>query len=373
MANKGEWGEPYVALRLLGEGRLYLADENGLKNPNEWMKIIELIRNETVERVVTYQYSADETLVNINVNDDYVISVIAKDFLNMADLLASEIKEKTGRSFDVSDEIKSFLEKIEIKALKAQSVDKSDIFLSVSDPRTTMVRNKIGFSIKTKFGKDPTLFNTAKASAVKYEIEHMNDDIMNQVNNLFNDKGEVSVIDRCSLIISSGCTPIYAGYVIASRARCEAFKENLQIINPMLPSVIERILWYHFFENFSDKDISAVIKKVILENPCRITRPEVKYPYMMKSFLYAAYCGMTASTLWDGKSRVNGGFISVEESGEILAYYALESENFKSYLYNNCYLEFPATSSGHGDYGKVYKDKETGKYYFNLNFQIRYR
>lgn len=92
---------------------------------------------------------------------------------------------------------------------------------------------------------------------------------------------------------------------------------------------------------------------------------------MIKSFLYAAYCGMTASTLWDGTAQVNGGFITVEENGEILANYALDSEEFKAYLFNNCYLEFPATSKGHGDYAKVYE--RDGEFYFNLNFQIRYR
>jgi hypothetical protein len=94
---------------------------------------------------------------------------------------------------------------------------------------------------------------------------------------------------------------------------------------------------------------------------------------MLKAFLYASYCGMTASTLWDGRSQVNGGFISVGSDGEVLAYYALESEKFKNYLYNNCYLEFPATSEKHGDYEKVYKDVANNKYFFNLNFQIRYR
>ena len=92
---------------------------------------------------------------------------------------------------------------------------------------------------------------------------------------------------------------------------------------------------------------------------------------MFKSFLYAAYCGMTASTLWDGTSQVNGGFIKVNASGNVLAHYALESDAFKSYLYNNCYLEFPSTDEGHGNYGKVYM--ENGEYFFRLNFQIRYR
>ena len=92
---------------------------------------------------------------------------------------------------------------------------------------------------------------------------------------------------------------------------------------------------------------------------------------MVKSFLYAAYCGMTASTLWDGTSQINGGFIKVSSNGDVLAYYALESDAFKTYLINNCYLEFPSTDEGHGNYGKIYKENDS--YYFRLNFQIRYR
>lgn len=92
---------------------------------------------------------------------------------------------------------------------------------------------------------------------------------------------------------------------------------------------------------------------------------------MVKSFLFASYCGMTASTLWDGEGEVNGGFINVDENGKVLAHYAMESEEFKSYLFNNCYLEFPSTSEKHGDYAKVYE--VDGEYYYHLNFQIRYR
>ena len=78
---------------------------------------------------------------------------------------------------------------------------------------------------------------------------------------------------------------------------------------------------------------------------------------------------MTASTLWDGSSQVKGGYISVSAEGDIVANYALESDSFKNYLYNNCYMEYPDTSAGHGYYGFVYKEDEN--YYFRLNFQIR--
>lgn len=42
MANKGEWTEPYVAIRILADGRLYLANDNGHRNLNEWMDVLSL-------------------------------------------------------------------------------------------------------------------------------------------------------------------------------------------------------------------------------------------------------------------------------------------------------------------------------------------
>ena len=97
---------------------------------------------------------------------------------------------------------------------------------------------------------------------------------------------------------------------------------------------------------------------------------------MMKTFLYASYCNMTASKRWDGKAEVNGGLIKVKENGEIVAYYALESDAFKDYLYENCFFDAPSTAYEHGNYGTVYKGlDEEGRegYFFRLNFQIRYR
>ena len=118
-------------------------------------------------------------------------------------------------------------------------------------------------------------------------------------------------------------------------------------------------------------NLDAVVDRIVRDNPCKPTRPEIKYPHMIKSFLYAAYCGMTASTLWDGTSQVNGEFISVEKNGGNLAHYALDSEKFKAHLFNNCYLEFPSAKEDYGDYARVYG--QDGEFYFNLYFQIRYQ
>ena len=370
-ANKGEWGEPYVAIRVLGERKLYIADADGNKNPHEWMDIVELIRHETMERIVTYRCKEEDLLIDIDVNGKLILSVSASEFLAMADKLAAEIKSAKGSSFNVSEDITDFLTKIELKHIKAKSIDKSDVFLSVRDPRASITRKHIGFSIKSEFGQNPTLFNTAKASAVVYKVTGMTDELMNKVNSLVDEKGHAAVSERCDTMVANGCSFEFVGFPIASRAGVAAFEENLDMIDSRLPKVIECMLWDHFFNHESRVDLDVVTKKVAEKNPCGITRPEVKYEYMMKSFIYASYCGMTASTLWDGNSQVNGGFIKVNANGEVVAHYALESDAFKSYLFKNCYLEFPSTDEKHGHYAKVYKEGED--YFYRLNFQIRYR
>ena len=51
--NRGEWGETYAALRLLGYKKLFMANENGDPNPNEWMDVLKIVRQETNDRIVT--------------------------------------------------------------------------------------------------------------------------------------------------------------------------------------------------------------------------------------------------------------------------------------------------------------------------------
>ena len=70
-ANKGEWSEPYVALRVLGDGKLNLADDEGNVIPDQWLNVLDVIRYETRERVdqrVEYGLSAD-AIVDIKIDD----------------------------------------------------------------------------------------------------------------------------------------------------------------------------------------------------------------------------------------------------------------------------------------------------------------
>ena len=182
--NRGEWGETYAALRLLGYKKLFMANENGDPNPNEWMDVLKIVRQETNDRIVTYHCNDADDNIEIEINNAPVASVQATRFRYMADLLRADITNATGRSFNVSDEVVNFLQEAEIRHMKAKSVEKSDIFLDTRDPRSSIVRENIGFSIKCEFGENPTLFNTAKASAAKYKISGMSEELMNEINSM---------------------------------------------------------------------------------------------------------------------------------------------------------------------------------------------
>ncbi len=376
MANKGEWTEPYVAIRILADGRLYLAGNDGHRNLNEWMDVLSLHRIESIlncskrtNRDVKYHICLETGNVRVNIDDVFVKNIKVTRFQHIAEVLKNDITSTAKGAVNVSSEIQDFLIEAEIRSMKAKSIDKSDIFITIRDPRASIIRDDIGFSIKSEFGKDPTIFNTAKASAAKYRVSGMTDDLMNEINSILDNKGNVAVKERCQRLLEKNCELEFIGYPIAQRAGVAAFYENLDTINPRLVDVIERIMWYHFIEGDTAQNIPDVVENIIRRNPLGITNPETKYISMIKSFLYAAYCGMTASTIWNGDSRVKGGFISVNREGEVMAYYAMESDSFKTFLYDKCYVDYPSTDSGHGDYAKVYKEND--EYHFNLNFQIK--
>lgn len=376
--NRGEWSEPYVALKILGEGKLNLSDDDGNTMSDQWLNILEVIRHETFfseeeqknkDKVIKYKRSSDN-VVDIYIDNKLDISITSKEFLAYATKLKENILKSRG-IFSTNDDIESFLDKISLNHIKAKSIKKSDIFISTIDPRTSISRENIGFSIKSKFGNNPTLFNTGSNSAAVYKLTNMNDKLMEEINNLNDDKGHTLVSKRCETLVNNGCQLEFIGFPISTKHGYSIFEENLDIINPILKDVIDFILRTHFFTSTSSSNVKDMVDILIQQNPCNVTRPKEKYTYMIKSFLYAAYCGLTAGTLWDGKSQVNGGFIEVQKDGNVTASVALESDMFKSYLFKHCYFEWPSTGKKHGNYAYVYK--ENGEYYFRLNFQIRYK
>ena len=148
--NKGEWSESYAALRIIGDRKIFVADRSGAMNPNEWMNVLALMRRETRERLVSYRYDANDVDVVIAVNEDPVYRLPASEFVSLADRLLTEINRNKSSSFVVTDELESALRTVQVHSLKAKSDSKSDVTLSVLDPRSGVTRSVIGRSMMSE-------------------------------------------------------------------------------------------------------------------------------------------------------------------------------------------------------------------------------
>lgn len=374
--NYGEWGEIYALLKLVAQGSINQADENESAIEGYDIDLVEVIRHESKYRTVVYRLpdeGADDSVV-IYVNQVPVQEVPVSRFAEKADELLAYVQQGKRAPFAISPELGEFFEEIEIAHFKALSTNKSDIFLSLLDPRSVVTRRDVGYSIKTKWSQKATLFNTGNGSrAVFRVVGDLREGIVDEVNSIRDSKGNVDVRGRIARLKDNGLRLEFDGYAYCRNAQCRAFQENLALINPRLIDVWQAVMQEHF-ENgtFSggSSSIADISDWLVKTNPCGIERGEVHYPYMLKSFLYASYCGMTASTLWDGRSNVNGGLITVGSTGDVLAFNALESDAFKSYLFNHCCIDYPSTSEKHGNYGRLYQVGED--WFFDLNFQIRF-
>ena len=71
------------------------------------------------------------------------------------------------------------------------------------------------------------------------------------------------------------------------KAKVRAFRDNLELLNPLLPEAIEWILRDHFFHGNKDVNLPAAVNRLAQANPHQISRPHLKYQYMFKAFLYA--------------------------------------------------------------------------------------
>lgn len=97
--NKGEWSEPYVALKILGEGKLNLSDDDGNTISDQWLNILEVIRHESFfseeeqknkEKIVKYKRSSNN-IIDIYIDNKPNVSITSKDFLTYAEKLKEKI------------------------------------------------------------------------------------------------------------------------------------------------------------------------------------------------------------------------------------------------------------------------------------------
>lgn len=353
--NKGEWSEIYTLFKLLGDQQVFAGDEDLKKIENLFYPIIKILRKEQEK---SFEYEIKGNLVFISGGEEE-LKIPIETFKEQAAKLLEEIKKDTKSSFSIP-EIETFMASVHCKKMKADSCDKADIRIIIHDLRTKTTP-LLGFSIKSQLGNYSTLLNAGKTTNFKYKIENLDlsDEDISRINSINTKK---KIRDRVTEIQKLG------GNLVYSSMQNSIFKNNLTLIDSLLPEIVADSLLIYYTSSYSSvKDIVNLLEK---ENPLEFDKKNdhLFYEYKYKRLLTDVALGMRPSTVWDGKYDANGGYLIVKEDGDIVCYHIYDKLIFENYLFSNTGLE-TASSTRH-EFGTI--EKSNNELYFKLNLQIRF-
>ena len=368
--NKGEWAEFYVMLKLLGEGRLYTANKLLQKNYQSYLDVLKVIRQEIATQVLEYIIDEANSVVVIKEqkSDNVLETIPTKEFEENARLLFTGIKDVKGSSVPAPDSVCDFAQVIyvskpkapAVKALKKQFGGKNDIFIEVRDGQTSIV-SVMGFSIKSKFGHNPTLFNAGSSSQFLYKLSGCDEAKMKDFNAI-TDKGGRGWSKCKGFLLQNNITMEF------SRTKNPIYNDNLFLIRESMGKIMAWCVKDRLIDSPKDYEVMETVERMIQANPLKVPNPHIYYEKAIKDFLMAGFTGMTAGKPWDGKEQVNGGYISVMDDGDVLCYHSNDREAFRDYLYRNTHFEY--VSADKYVWSRI--EKIDGDYYLPLNVSVRF-
>lgn len=403
--NRGEWTEAYVFLRLLGDGRIYGATSELIKDETIYLDIVNIIRDEPDKILIFERFIEDNIAYVKALKDGSAIRIVtAPELSEYAQLLYDHIKTlSTSRVASIAD-VQEYLVTLGLDSPKANLSSKAkekygvktDVIVTSEDFRDH-ARATEGFSIKSHIGSSATLFNCSQTSGFTFEVLGCDEVGMYQINSK---DTFLSIMDE----IRKNYSLKYVG------CRNETFEQNIAIVDSRMEEILSTAVLAHaLYYGTCGSDVKKVCNKVIELNPIHMKNPQIFYPAKFKDFLFASFAGMTASSVWNGRKKLTGGYIDVSKSGDMLYYRAMSDDIFGNYLFENTYLDRPdrgmgkdlaltkanaylegktlsenevnaciykngksgAKKSKKGDFGYVYENN--GHYYIDLNFQVRFR
>ena len=368
--NKGEWAEFYVMMKLLGEGRLYTANKLLQKNYQSYLDVLKIIRQECETQVLEYIIDEANGVVIVKPQDsDTILATMpVSDFNDYAKMLFDGIKDIKGSSVPAPDAVCDFAKVIyvskpkapAVKALKKQFGGKNDIFIEVRDGQTAIV-SIMGFSIKSKFGQNPTLFNAGSSSQYLYKLTGCNDAMMDEFNAITENDGRGW--SKCKTYLADhGITMEFA------RTQNPIYNDNLFLVRESMAKIMAWCVKDRLIDSPGHFEVMETVERMIAANPLGVPGARVYYEKAIKDFLMAGFTGMTAGKEWDGKEQVNGGYIVVMDDGDVICYHSSDRESFRDYLYRNTHFEY--VSADKYLWSRIIKID--GEYYLPLNLSVRF-
>ena len=337
--NKGEWTEAYVFLRLLGDGRLYGASAELVKDEQTYIDIINIIRDEPDKCIIFERFIIDEVAyVQSSMGDEKLKIITAPEMTEKATFLYAQIKRvSAGKRKVMVPEIQEYLEGLCFNSPKANLSkrakekygDKTDIIITTEDS-FDHVRTVGGFSIKSHLGSSPTLFNSSTTSGFVYKVVGCDEDGMYRLNYKEDFLKIIKAIKEDYSLEYAGC-------------RNEIFEQNIRVVDSRMDEILQNAMLMNvgYIEGLNSTKIPEMCDAISKLNPIGVRNPDIFYPAKMKALLFASFAGMTASTEWNGRKKLAGGYIDVDRNGEMLYYRAISDDIFENYLFQHTYIDRP--------------------------------
>jgi len=350
-ANVGEWSELYVLGYLLSEGGAFAADAQQSAIENVFYEVLNV-----------QLANKDSTVVRYEIENDLVYIRHASGKIKT--LPRAEIKSALNRLFeDLSEDANSKTFTIESGNYLANLLDREfvsagsqmrtyDMELVLKDPDNSVVRPKVGFSIKSQLGSPSTLLNASGATNFTFRIDGTNSKALLSELNL----PQGSVIANLEQIFK-------AGYELElEHIDNSTFESNLTRIDSVMPENLAKLL-LTFYRTGNSKLANVADIAFPKEDPSS----EQKI-YKTKQLLGSIAMGMRPSTAWDGDSSKFKGMIVVKAKGDVVVYYVLNLPDFQEFLFHS--VRFERGSTSRHKYGQIYT--QNGENYIKLNLQIRF-
>lgn len=385
--NKGEWAEIYIFLKLISEGKVYMADKNLERLPAVYMNILKILREE--QPGIRVEYVVEDPVRILENGTDTGIHPPIDRFVEYRDKTWALIETSTRGNGLFDDDIGEFLEGIKVNKLKAPAQSSADFFggteditMEVQDYRTG-IDSIMAFSCKSQFTAAATLFNaSADNTNFKYRIiGPVDDNLMSDFNSLFNwvnktnsETGvveptpEVAVDQRITFLKEHGCDIEFVVPVVQTARR-----NLIQSGGIEMPRIIGEMLKYYFFEHNGKaeyENVSKAIRHLAATDPIGYAMEDLEGMYRSKvgHLLYDMFTGMRMASAWSGRASVTGGYICAKRDGDVVAYHATVADEFRDFLVDQ--LSFETSSCTRHRYMEIYK--EENEYFLNLNMQFRF-
>ncbi len=349
-ANKGEWSELYVLYSLFANNKIAAAD-NDLHPTDRYYKFLEIFRDDMPPRLITYDLRENEKVIIRGGGRQKIVSTIGLS--EKTKRIFNKIKIATGTTFSIQ-EAEDLMKEFFLTKIRAPADEKSDLRATIENDLISETE-PYGFSIKSQIGGASTLLNASGGGTnFIYKISNFNGNI-DEINSIDSHR---KIRDRLNAVLETGAELTFYGMTSS------IFKENLRIIDSVLPKIIAQMLMDYYLGKGAE-----------IETLCELAAQNDKFDLnknqitsKVKNFLKIVALGMVPQTPWNDRLSAYGGYIVVRADGQLVCYHLYNEDAFKDYLFNNTKFDTPSCSRH--KFGSIYDER--GSLFINLNLQIRF-